>query len=56
MMSPISPSTWKQSDFNFFEFYRPAEIIRRGEAAARREIGVLLESWRERQAAEKAGH
>lgn len=43
------------SDFKFFEFYRPSAIIRRGEAAARREIGTVLASWRRRQAAEKKG-
>jgi len=32
------------TDFKFFEFYRPTEIIRRGEAAARREIGTVLAS------------
>ncbi len=41
------------ADFKFFEFYRPAAIIRRGEAAARREIDDVLESLRRRQAAEK---
>ena len=44
------------SDFKFFEFYRPSEIIRRGEAAARREIKTVLESLRRRQLAEKKGH
>ena len=29
------------SDFKMFEFYRPAEIIRRGEAAARHRIGEI---------------
>ena len=42
------------SDFKFFEFYRPAEIIRRGEAAARREIKALLKSWRGQHAVKKA--
>lgn len=43
------------SDFKFFEFYRPAEIIRRGEAAARREIESVLESRRSKQDAEGTG-
>jgi len=30
------------SDIKMFEFYRPAEIIRRGEEAARRQIGTIL--------------
>lgn len=44
------------SDFKFFEFYRPAEIIRRGEAAARREIETVLASLRRRRAAQKKGN
>lgn len=43
------------SDFKFFEFYRPSAIIRRGEAAARREIKTILESLHRRQRAEKKG-
>lgn len=44
------------SDIKFFEFYRPSEIIRRGEAAARREIGALLKSWRGPRPVKRAGH
>lgn len=36
-------------DFKLFEFYRPAAIIRRGEEAARRGIGPLLELWQRRR-------
>jgi len=43
------------SDIKMFEFYRPAEIIRRGEETARREIGTVLASWRRRQRAGKKG-
>jgi NTE family protein len=43
------------SDIKMFEFYRPAEIIRRGEQAARREIGALLACRRRLQAARKKG-
>jgi len=32
------------SDFRMFEFYRPAEIIRSGEAAARRQVAAILRS------------
>lgn len=39
------------SDISMFEFYRPAEIIRRGEEAARREIATVLASWRRRRRA-----
>ncbi len=41
------------SDISMFEFYRPAEIIRRGEQAALRQIDSLLAAWRRRQRAEK---
>ena len=44
------------SDIKMFEFYRPAEIIRRGEAAARRELPLVLECRRRRQATQKKGH
>jgi len=43
------------ADLKFFEFYRPTEIIRRGEAAARRDIAVVLKAWRARQADEGKG-
>jgi len=43
------------STVKFFEFYRPAEIIRRGEAAARREIATVLESLRPQRTAEEKG-
>jgi NTE family protein len=43
------------SDIKMFEFYRPAQIIRRGEAAATREIQTVLENLRRRQAAAKKG-
>jgi NTE family protein len=43
------------SDVKMFEFYRPAEIIRRGEQAALRQIGPLLAAWRQRQRAGKKG-
>jgi NTE family protein len=39
------------SDIKMFEFYRPAEIIRRGEEAARREIGTIRSGWRRRRRA-----
>jgi NTE family protein len=41
------------SDIKLFEFYRPAEIIRRGEEAARREISSILARWRRTHPAEK---
>jgi NTE family protein len=37
------------SDIKFFEFYRPAEIIRRGEAAARRQLGEIERLLRQRR-------
>jgi NTE family protein len=43
------------SDIKMFEFYRPAEIIRRGEEAARREIETVLAGWRRRQRAGNKG-
>jgi predicted acylesterase/phospholipase RssA len=43
------------SDIKMFEFYRPAEIIRRGEQAARREIETVLKNQRRCQAAQKKG-
>jgi NTE family protein len=43
------------TDFKQFEFYRPAEIIRRGEEAARREIGAILKCKRRLQARHKRG-
>lgn len=43
------------SDISMFEFYRPAEIIRRGEEAARREIKAVLAGWRRRRRAETRG-
>ncbi len=39
------------SDFKFFEFYRPAEIIRRGEEAVHRQIDEIMKLHRQRQAA-----
>jgi len=41
------------SDVKIFEFYRPAEIIRRGEEAARREIKSVLARWQRRLAEDK---
>lgn len=41
------------SDITMFEFYHPAEIIRRGEQAALRQIAPLLAAWRRRRRAEK---
>ncbi|MCU0237399.1 MAG: patatin-like phospholipase family protein [Acidobacteria bacterium] len=43
------------SDFKFFEFYRPAEIIRRGEAAARLQVGAIVRGLRRLRAAGKDG-
>ena len=45
------------SDIKLFEFYRPAEIIRRGEEAARRQLGEIerLLRRRRRAAAAKGG-
>ncbi len=43
------------SDISMFEFYRPAEIIRRGEEAARREIKTVLAAWRRRRRAANKG-
>jgi len=37
------------ADFKMFEFYRPAEIIRRGEAAARRRSGEIVKLRRRQQ-------
>jgi NTE family protein len=39
------------SDFKFFEFYRPAEIIRRGEEAARRHIDEIMKLQRRQRPA-----
>lgn len=39
------------SDIKFFEFYRPTEIIRRGEAAARCQVGEIARELRRVQAA-----
>ncbi|MBN2346854.1 MAG: patatin-like phospholipase family protein [Candidatus Aminicenantes bacterium] len=36
------------SAYKMFEFYRPAEIIRCGEEAARRESGEIARAWRRR--------
>jgi NTE family protein len=43
------------ADIKMFEFYRPAEIIRRGEEAARREINGVLDHWRRLRSAGKRG-
>jgi NTE family protein len=43
------------ADIKMFEFYRPAEIIRRGEEAARREITGVLDHWRRLRSAGKRG-
>ncbi len=43
------------SDIKMFEFYRPAEIIRRGEEAARQEIETLLKNWRRKRSEKKGG-
>jgi predicted acylesterase/phospholipase RssA len=43
------------SDVKLFEFYHPAEIIHRGEEAARREMKIILEHWRRQRSAGKRG-
>jgi NTE family protein len=41
------------TDFKFFEFYHPGEIIRRGEKAALREIKTVLERLKQKRPAGK---
>ncbi|MFH2107794.1 MAG: patatin-like phospholipase family protein [Chrysiogenia bacterium] len=43
------------SDIKMFEFYRPAEIIRRGEQAARRVMETVLKNQSRCQAAQRKG-